>query len=77
LFESIKREEIYMTINNDVIYVSAEAARRVLIHAKGSPAQIVAVGVAAACTFVGTAVGYGLYRGGEQLFKLPFNKNRK
>jgi hypothetical protein len=66
-----------MTINNDVIYVSAEAARRVLVHAKGSPAKIVAVGVAAACTFAGTAVGYGLYRGGEQLFKLPFNKKRR
>jgi hypothetical protein len=66
-----------MTINNDVIYVSAEAARRVLVHAEGSPAKIVAVGVAAACTFVGTAVGYGLYQGGEKLFKLPFNKNRK
>jgi ribulose kinase len=49
-----------MTIENDVIYVSAEAAKRVLIHAKGNPAKIVAVGVAAACTFAGTAVGYGL-----------------
>jgi hypothetical protein len=63
-----------MTINNDVIYVSAEAARRVLIHAKGSPARIVAVGVAAACTFAGTAVGYGLFRGGEQLLRNPFKK---
>lgn len=59
-----------MTINNDVIYVSAEAARRVLIHAKGSPAQIVAVGVAAACTFVGTAVGYGIYQGSTKTFQL-------
>jgi hypothetical protein len=66
-----------MTIENDVIYVSAEAARRVLIHAKGNPAKIVAVGVAAACTFAGTAVGYGLYKGGERLVKMPFGKDRK
>lgn len=66
-----------MTINNDVIFVSAEAARRVLIHAQGSPARIVAVGVAAACTFAGTAVGYGLYRGGERLLSTPFNKLSK
>ncbi len=66
-----------MTIENDVIYVSAEAARRVLIHAKGNPAKIVAVGVAAACTFAGTAVGYGLYKGGEHLVKMPFGKDRK
>ncbi len=66
-----------MTIENDVIYVSAEAARRVLIHATGNPAKIVAVGVAAAATFIGTAVGYGLYAGGEHLLKMPFGKNRK
>lgn len=66
-----------MSINNDVIYVSAEAARRVLIYAKGSPARIVAVGVAAACTFAGTAVGYGLYRGGERLLRNPFSKLSK
>jgi hypothetical protein len=64
-----------MTVNNDVIYVSAEAARRVLIHAKGSPAQIVAVGVAAACTFAGTAVGYGLYNGSRNLLK-RFNSQK-
>ncbi len=66
-----------MTLNNDIIYVSAEAAKRVLVHAEGSPAKIVAVGVAAACTFVGTAVGYGLYQGGEHLLKMPFGKDRK
>ena len=66
-----------MTVNSDVICVSAEAAKKVLVHAEGNPARIVAVGVAAACTFTGTAVGYGLYRGGEHLLKMPFGKDRK
>ena len=66
-----------MTVNSDVICVSAEAAKKVLIHATGNPARIVAVGVAAACTFTGTAVGYGLYKGSEHMLKVPFKKDRK
>jgi hypothetical protein len=66
-----------MSIEKDVIYVSTEAARKIFIHAQGSPARIVAVGVAAACTFAGTAVGYGFYRGGEKLLKGPFGKDNK
>ena len=65
-----------MTIENDVIYVSAEAAKRVLVHAKGDPAKIVAVGVAAACTFVGTAVGYGLYTGSGQILNMLKQENK-
>lgn len=65
-----------MTIENDVIYVSAEAAKRVLIHAKGNPAKIVAVGVAAACTFAGTAVGYGLYSGSGQILNMLKQQNK-
>ena len=54
----------------DVIRVAADAAKIVLVQAKGNPAQIVAVGVASAVTFVGVGLGYGLYRGGEKIWDL-------
>ena len=54
----------------DVIRVAADAAKCVLIQAKGNPAQIVAVGVAAGVTFVGVGLGYGLYCGGEKIWGL-------
>ena len=66
-----------MGSESDVIKVAVSAAEKVFVHAKGTPAQIVAVGVAAACTFVGTAVGYGVYLGGERLLKNPFEKNKQ
>jgi hypothetical protein len=47
----------------DVITVATDISGRVLVHAKGNPAKIVAVGVAAAAIFVGAAAGYGGYRG--------------
>ena len=49
-----------MSSESDVIKVAVCAAKNILVHAKGTPAQIVAVGVAAAATFVGTGIGYGL-----------------
>ena len=64
-----------MGSENDVIKVAVSAAEKIMVHATGNPAQIVAVGVAAAFTFVGTAVGYGVYRGGERLLnKSPFGR---
>ena len=54
----------------DVIRVAADAAKVGMVQAKGSPAQIVAVGVAAGVTFVGVGLGYGLYRGGEKVWDL-------
>lgn len=63
-----------MGSEKDVIKVAVSAAEKIMVHATGSPSQIVAVGVAAAFTFVGTAVGYGVYRGGERLLKTPFGR---
>ncbi|MCK5681459.1 hypothetical protein KAI46_11685, partial [bacterium] len=54
----------------DVIRVAADAAKCVLIQAKGNPARIVAAGAAAGITFVGVGLGYGLYRGGEKVWGL-------
>ncbi len=53
---------------SDVIRVATDAAKLVMIQAKGSPAKIVAVGVASALTFIGVGLGYGLYRGGERVW---------
>lgn len=63
-----------MEKSSDVLFVSARAAEKIMIHAKGNPANTVAVGVAAACVFVGTAVGCGIYLGGERLIRAPFTK---
>ena len=53
----------------DVIRIAAEASGKLLVHATGNPAKIVAVGVAAATVFVGVAVGYGGYRGVQYLIE--------
>ncbi len=55
---------------SDVIKVAANAAKVVMVQAKGNPAQIIAVGVASALTFIGVGLGYGLYRGGEKMLEL-------
>ena len=67
-----------MGAESDVIKVAVNAAERIFVHAQGSPANWVAVGVAAAVTFVGTGVGYGVYRGGEYLMdKVAGKKNSR
>jgi hypothetical protein len=53
-----------------VIEVALEVGKRVLVHATGHPARIVAVGVAAGIAAVATGVGYGAYRGGVVLLGL-------
>ena len=55
-----------MTVEAEAIQVAAEAFRKVIVHAKGGPAQIVAVGVAAGLTAVAVGIGYGAYKGGEK-----------
>ena len=59
-----------MGLDKDAIKVAIFAAEKILGHAKGSPAQILAVGIAAGATFIGTGFGYGLYIGGGKLFDL-------
>jgi hypothetical protein len=63
-----------MSAETDVIKVAVSAAEKILIHAKGNPANVVAVGVAAAATFVGTGIGYGLYKGGGALLNWAMPK---
>jgi len=51
----------------EVIDVALKAGKQVLVHAEGSPAQVVAVGVAAAAVVLATTVGYGAYCGVEKV----------
>ncbi len=51
----------------EVIQVAVEAFKKVIVHAKGSPAQIVAVGVAAGLAALAVGIGYGAYKGGEKV----------
>lgn len=43
---------------DDIVEVAVEAGRKVLVHARGSPARIVAVGIAVAVTVVAVGVGW-------------------
>ncbi len=56
-----------MTKELDIIKVAANTAGKILVHAQGNPAQIVAVGLAAGIVFVGTGIGYGIYKGGDRV----------
>lgn len=52
-------------MQNNVISLALKAGECVLVHAKGSPAQVVAVGVAAAAVVAAVTIGYGTYNMGE------------
>jgi len=52
-----------------VIEVALEVGKRVLVHATGHPAKIVAVGVGAGIAAVATGVGYGAYKGGALIYE--------
>jgi hypothetical protein len=54
-------------MRENVIDLALKAGESILIHAKGSPAQVVAVGVAAAAVVVATTIGYGAYSLGERV----------
>ena len=56
------------TQESDVIDFAVEVGKKILVHAKGSPARIVAVGVAAGIAAVAAGIGYGLWKGGEKLY---------
>ncbi len=51
---------------SDVIKVAVDAGRGIAVHARGNPAQVVAVGAAAGIVMVSVAVGYGGYVGGKK-----------
>ena len=54
---------------SDVIKVSVEVGKGILVYANGNPAKIVAVGAAAGVAVVATAVGYSAYAGGKYLLQ--------
>lgn len=58
-----------MAHEEQVIEVALEVGKRVLVHATGHPAKIVAVGVAAGIAAVATGVGYGAFKGGALIYK--------
>jgi len=62
-----------MNQTQDVIHVAAELGRRILVHAKGSPGQILAVGLAAALAITAAGIGLGIYKAGRE--GLPFARN--
>ncbi len=50
-----------MAKEQDVIKVAVDVGKGIAVHAKGNPAQIVAVGAAAGIAVVCVGVGYGGY----------------
>jgi len=53
--------------------VALKAGEEMLIHAEGNPAQVVAVGVAAAVVVLAVGIGYGAYCGGGKLVGWMFD----
>ena len=51
----------------EVIQVAVEAFKKIMVQAKGNPARIVAVGVAAGLAALAVGIGYGAYKGGEKV----------
>jgi hypothetical protein len=66
----------------DVIRVATDVSGKLIVQAKGHPANVVAYGAAAAIAFVGVAVGYGTLEGARWLVRrqrdrpLPPNTQR-
>jgi len=52
-----------MAKEQDVIKVAAEVGKGIAVHAKGNPAQVVAVGAAAGIAVICVGIGYGGYVG--------------
>lgn len=56
-----------------IIEVALKAGESILVNAEGNPAQVVAVGVAAAAIIVAVGVGYGAYCGTVRLLEWVFD----
>ncbi len=54
-------------ISKDAIKVGVDVGRGIMVHAKGNPAQIVAVAAAAGVAIVATAVGYATIVGVQRM----------
>jgi len=62
-----------MTSEDSIIEIALKAGEEILVHAEGNPAQVVAVGVAAAAVVLAVGIGYGAYCGGEKLVGWMFD----
>jgi|GEM_PF-5809110 len=51
----------------EIVKVALDAGGRIMVHAQGSPANVVAIGAAAALVSVSTGVGYGIYVAAREL----------
>ena len=58
-----------MAKKQDVIKVAADVGKGIAVHAKGNPAQVVAVGAAAGIAVICVAIGYGTYVGITKVIK--------
>lgn len=56
-------------IVKDAIKVGVDVSRGIMVHAKGGPAQIVAVGAAAGVALLATAVSYAAIQGVQSLIR--------
>lgn len=63
-----------MTSEESILDVAFKAGENMLIHAEGNPAQVVAVGAAAAVVVLVVGIGCGAYCGGEKLVGWIFDK---
>jgi hypothetical protein len=63
-----------MSREENIIEVAMKAGEAILVHAEGNPAQIVAMGVAAAAAVIAVGVSYGAYRGAEKLLGWCFDE---
>jgi ribulose 1,5-bisphosphate carboxylase large subunit-like protein len=50
-----------MHVVEEVILVALDAGGKIMVHARGNAAGVVAIATAAALVSVSTGVGYGLY----------------
>jgi hypothetical protein len=56
-------------IVKDAIKVGVDVSRGIMVHAKGGPAQIVAVGAAAGIALLATAVSYAAIHGVQSIIR--------
>jgi len=58
----------------NTIKVAVNVGKGILVHAKGNPAQIVAVGAAAGVAVISVGIGYGAYNGAKWVGSKLFGK---
>jgi hypothetical protein len=66
-----------MPIINDAIRVGIQAGRGIIVHARGNPARIVAIGTAAAIVAIGAATAYYVTTQSRNLIQGRRRNNRR